>query len=105
MEFDPNRLAAHPFIAGLLGAMAGLKLAPGNGWIERATNVVAGTACAGYLAPAAAELFNLTSGPMHGALGFFVGMFGMSVAAAGMEAIRTLALADIIRGWLKRPGS
>lgn len=105
MDIDPHRIIAHPVTAGFLGALAGTRIAPGLTWFERIVNIVAGAACAGYLAPAAAELFNLTSPVMRGGLGFFVGMFGMSIAAAGLEAIRTLALAEIIRGWLKRPGS
>lgn len=102
MDIDPQRLISHPLAAGLLGAMIGLKFAPGLSWFERVTNVAAGAACAGYVTPAAAEVFGLVSAPMQSALGFAVGMFGMSVAAALIEAVRAVQWADIVSGWLKR---
>ena len=103
MEIDPKYMS-HPLVPGLIGALIGLRFAPGVAWLERVTNVIAGGACAAYVAPAAGEIFKLTSVSMLGFLSFFVGMFGMSIAAAVMQGVRDLKLADIISGWLSRRG-
>lgn len=102
MDIDPQRLSCHPIIAGLLGALFGLRYAPGSGIVDRLVNVAAGATTAGYIAPAAAEVFSLTSPVVQGALAFAIGMFGMSVTAAIMQALRELPLAQIISGWLSR---
>lgn len=104
MDIDPHKVIASPFAAGILGALAGLKFAPGISWLERVTNVVTGSACAGFAAPAAGEMFRLTSPSMLGFLAFAVGMFGMSIAAAVMQGLRDLKLAEIIAGWISRKG-
>lgn len=104
MDFEPQRLVAHPLIAGLAGAVLGLRFAPGPGLLGRLTNVAAGAITAGYTAPAAAEIFALTSPATQSALAFAIGMFGMSIAAAVMQALRELRLAEIISGWIGRRG-
>lgn len=104
MDIDPHRVITHPLAAGVGGAVVGLRFAPGLRWYERITNVVAGAACAGWIAPAAGELFGLASVSAEAALSFAVGMFGMSVAAALIEALRTVAWAEIISGWIRRRG-
>lgn len=102
LDFDPHRVAAHPVIAGMVGAVIGLRFVPGHSVLGRLVNVLAGAATAGYITPAAAELFGLVTPALESALAFAVGMFGMSIAAALMQALRELPLAQIISGWLSR---
>jgi ACR3 family arsenite efflux pump ArsB len=103
-EFDPEKLMNSHFVVGALGALVGLKFAPGTTWRERAINVSAGMLCAGYFAPALAEWFHVASPGMQSALAFAVGMFGLSLAAAVAQALRELKLGEIISGWLSRRG-
>lgn len=104
MDIDPQKIVTHPLTAGIGGALVGLRFAPGLTWPERALNVAAGGACAGWVAPAVGEIFQLASFRADAALSFFIGMFGMSIAAAVLEAVRTVAWADIITSWTKRRG-
>lgn len=104
MDIDPNKLIGTPLSAGLVGALAGLKFAPGITWGERTINVITGSACAGFVAPAAGEIFKLTTPSMLSCLSFFLGMFGMSLAAAIMAGLREVKLGEIIQSWLSRGG-
>jgi hypothetical protein len=104
MELDPTKLVATPLFAGVAGALVALRFAPGATWGDRSINVLSGSACAGFIAPAAGELFKLTSSPMLACLSFFLGMFGMSIAAAIMQGFRDLKVAEILSGWLSRGG-
>lgn len=92
--------------AGIGGAVVGvvlnLRSAPGATLVERVFNVLSGAACAWWLAPAAVNVFGLSAGSAESSLSFLIGMFGMSIAAAVMEAVRTIKLADIISGWISR---
>lgn len=102
MDIDPHRIVSHPLTAGIGGALAGLRFAPGVSWIERIFNVASGAACAGWLAPAAVGLYDLASTSAESAIAFLIGMFGMSIAAAVVEAVRAVKLADIVTGWISR---
>lgn len=104
MDLDPSKFVATPLTAGLIGAMVGLKFAPGLTWTERTVNVLSGSACAGFIAPAAGELFKLTTPSMLSALAFFLGMFGMSLAAAIMVGLRDVKVGEIIQSWFSRGG-
>jgi len=104
MDLEPQKILANPLMAGIAGALVGLRFAPGMSWLERITNIGSGAACAGFIAPAAGELFNLSSIRMQAALAFALGMFGMSLAAAVMQGVRDLKLAEIISGWISRKG-
>jgi len=102
MDIDPQRIATHPLTAGIGGALVGLRFAPGQSWAERLINVLSGAGCAGWIAPAAAELFDLSSVSSKAALSFAIGMFGMSVAAAVVEALRAVHWSEIITSWTTR---
>lgn len=102
MDIDPARWLREPFVAGLLGAVVALKFAPGATAMERLFNIGCGALCAGFVSPAAAESLHLVSPAMQGAFAFAIGMFGLSLAAAIVVAIRDLKLAEIVAGWLKR---
>ncbi len=104
MEIDTQKVIAHPLAAGVLGALVGLRFAPGVTWLERVSNVATGTVFAGYVAPAAGEIFRLSTVSMQSALAFAIGMFGMSAAAAVMQGLRDIKLGEIMTGWISRGG-
>lgn len=104
MEIDTQKVIAHPLAAGVLGALVGLRFAPGITWLERVSNVATGTVFAGYVAPAAGEIFRLSTVSMQSALAFAIGMFGMSAAAAVMQGLRDIKLGEIMTGWISRGG-
>ena len=102
MDIDPQKLATSPLAAGVLGSLVGLRLAPGLSWLERFANVITGSVCAGFAAPAAGELFKLSSPAMMSFLAFVLGLFGMSIASAVMQALRDAKLGEAITSWLTR---
>lgn len=104
MEIDTQKVIAHPLAAGVLGALVGLRFAPGITWLERVSSVATGTVFAGYVAPAAGEIFRLSTVSMQSALAFAIGMFGMSAAAAVMQGLRDIKLGEIMTGWISRGG-
>ena len=104
MDVDIDKIARSPFLPGALGAVVALRFAPGITWKERAFNVAAGAMCAGYLSPAIADWLHISGAGMQSGLSFGVGMFGLSLAAAAMQAIRELKLGEIIAGWISRRG-
>jgi hypothetical protein len=88
-------------VAGILGALVGLRFVPGLTWFERVTNLGAGGVIAYYAAPALAGWWGLSE-HMVGFMSFILGMFGLSVAAAIFQGVRTLNVAEIISGWISR---
>ena len=89
-------------VAGLLGALIGLKWAPGKSWLERVANVVTGFGCAVYLTPGGAEWLGVESPRALAALSFAVGMFGLSLAAAISDGIKQTRLGEALTSWLTR---
>lgn len=78
-----NKAAA---IAGLLGSIVSLKLIDGLGWTGRIFTIACGGLLANYGTPLL--LFYYQMDPRHeAAIGFFVGLFGMSIVAAVMKSI------------------
>lgn len=102
MDIDPHKIITHPLMAGLAGAVVGLRFAPGLSWLERVTNVAAGAACSAFVAPASAEMLRLSSASMTGFLAFVIGMFGMSIAAALFQGLRDMKVGEIVTGWVSR---
>lgn len=99
---DPEKWLASPFVVGALGALVGLRFAPGASWAGRALNVGSGGVCAWFVAPALAEMGHVSSAGMAAALAFAVGMFGLSAASAISDGLRALKVGEIITGWLSR---
>lgn len=104
MDLDLDKLGRSPFVAGALGSLVALKFAPGASWPERAFNVLCGSLCAGFGAPALAEWLHLQSPGMNSGLSFAVGMFGLSLAAAVTDGIKQTKLGEIITSWFPRRG-
>ena len=104
MDFDPERLARSPFFVGAAGSFVALRFAPGVSWWERLSNVVAGSLCAGFAAPAVMPALVMCSHSISAGVSFGVGMFGLSLAAAILQGIRETKLAEIATGWLQRRG-
>lgn len=102
MPIDLDDAARNPFVAGVAGSMLSLKFAPGDSWIERLTNVVAGTLCAGYAAPVAVEFLHLESKTSQALAGFVIGLFGLSLCASIGEWIKSGKLAESISSWTTR---
>lgn len=101
MDLDPERLARSPFLIGALGALVALRGAPGESWPTRALSVLSGALIAGFVSPALAEWFSLTTPAMQGALSFASGLFGMNFIAAAVAWIKQLQLSDILP-WVRR---
>ncbi len=78
-----------------------LRGAPGETWSARLINVVSGALIAGFLSPAVAEWFSLTSPSMQGAMAFASGLFGMNFVATAVAWIKEIKLADVLP-WARR---
>jgi len=102
MTIDVDRILGSPFTIGGLGSLVALKFAPGVSWWERFTNVASGMLVAGYGAPALAEWLQFKTAGMGNAAAFILGLLGMSLIAAILQAIRDLKLAEILAGWLTK---
>lgn len=104
MDIEPQKIVSHPLAAGALGALVGLRYAPGLSWLERVGNVATGAVFAGFVAPAVGEVFRLSTVSMQSALAFAIGMFGMSAAAAVIQGLRDIKLGEIMTGWISKEG-
>lgn len=104
MNIDFDEHLRSSWVAGALGSIVALKFAPGLTWFGRAFNVASGSLCAGFLAPPLAEWLHLSSQGMQSGAAFAVGMFGLSLAAAGAEGIRAVGWGEVIKGWVSRKG-
>lgn len=105
MDFDPERLARSPFTVGALGALiTAVKFTPGASIKERAFNVLAGSAAAGFITPALVEWLNMKSAAYASGAAFLFGLVGMSLAAALLQGIKDTPLGQILTSWLTRKG-
>lgn len=103
MDFDPERLARSPFAIGAIGALiTAVKFTPGASWLERSFNVIAGAAAAGYISPALVEWIGMSSPSYLSGAAFLVGMVGMSLASAMLQAIKETPFGAILVSWLSR---
>lgn len=90
---------------GLIGACLSMYFAqPGMHWLTRLVYCSGGTACAYVGAPALAEYFALSVAATS-AVGFVLGVFGMSVLGALQTVLRESKFAEQLATWLRRPGA
>lgn len=105
MDFDPDNIVRSPFVVGAVGALiTAVKFTPGASWGERAFNVLAGSAAAGFITPALIEWLNMKSPAYASGAAFLFGLVGMSLAAALLQGIKDTPLGQILTGWLSRKG-
>lgn len=105
MDFNTDQIVRSPFAAGAFGALiTAVKFTPGASWRERAFNVVAGSMAAGFVTPALVEWLNMKSPSYASGAAFLLGLVGMSLAAALLQAIKDTPLGQILTGWLSRRG-
>lgn len=105
MDFDFDRIARSPFTVGAIGALiTAVKFTPGGNWGERAFNVLAGSAAAGFITPALVEWLSMKSPAYASGAAFLFGLVGMSLAAALLQAIKDTPFGQILTGWLTRKG-
>lgn len=103
MDLDLDRLARSPFIVGAVGALiTAVKFTPGACWAERGFNVIAGAAAAGYISPALVDWLGMASPSYLSGAAFLVGMVGMSLASAMLQAIKETPFGAILASWLSR---
>lgn len=105
MEIEPKNILGSPFAAGAIGALiTAVKFTPGASIGERAFNVLAGSAAAGFITPALIEWLNMKSQAYASGAAFLFGLVGMSLAAALLQGIKDTPLGQILTGWLSRKG-
>lgn len=97
-------LLENPFIVGLAGGVVALKGAPGASWPERLFNIICASLMAGFGGPAVAEWFSFTSPAMLAWSAFLIGLFGLNLAATGVDWIRSAKPGDVIPWWPKKGG-
>lgn len=102
MEINIPEAVKSPEMAGIAGALVGLKFLPGATWAERVFNLFAGILCAAFGAPGIVEWLHINNKAILMACAFLVGLFGLSLCSAVVDAIKNLQLAEIIKGWISR---
>lgn len=97
---EPTEIITHPAVLpGVLGAVVGLKFAPGATFPQRLSNFVCGATIARFGGPAAVEFFN--QAPDSGMAAFIIfsmGLFGLSLADAIYRGIKETKFSELIAG-------
>lgn len=89
--------------AGALGAMISLRFHTEIlTFSQRAVLVGSGCVAAHYVSPLVIIFFEL-SHEKGTSIAFLIGLFGMSLAAAIMKAIKHTDIVGVVHGWLNRP--
>jgi hypothetical protein len=101
-EFDIHKLVSNPMLASISGALLGLRWTPGASWRDKALNVASGAAVAGYVGPVVCSALSLTAAHAQAAIGFALGLFGLSLAGSVMDSIRDGTVRRIVESWLTR---
>ncbi len=105
MDFDADSISRSHFTVGAVGALiTAVKFTPGASWGERAFNVLAGSAAAGFITPALVEWLSMKSPAYASGAAFLFGLVGMSLAAALQQGIKDTPLGQILTSWLSRKG-
>lgn len=101
MDIDPEKLVQSPFFPGFFGAVASLKWVPGATGLEKFINAMIAWSMAGFLSPAIAQYFGMSSKEMQAATAFATGFFGLNLAAVGFRWLASLQLSDLLP-WRKK---
>ena len=109
MDIDPESIVHSPFAVGALGALlTALKFTTGENRTERfinaAINVAGGTAVAGFITPPLMEWLHRPMPIYISAAAFLLGLMGMSLVAALVQAVKDTPFGQILTGWLTRRG-
>ena len=88
-------------LAGFVGGVLALRFFEGLTTVGKLWTIAGGVAMAFFLTHPIIEFFTLKTA-YEGAVGFVVGLFGMSIAAALFAALKQLELARLLAGWLER---
>ena len=99
-----DQILHSPFIVGFAGALVGVFVRGKLPFITRASMVIAGIACAGYITPAVALWFGMVSPEYFSAIAFAIGLTGLQVTGGLIklgEDIRKNPHKYIPRSWKK----
>lgn len=102
MDLDIEKVARSPIAPAFIGALVSLTWAPGVTLAGRAFNVFSATAVAYYCAPLAIDMLGIKAEGGSAAVAALIGMFGLSLAAAVVAAIKQTNFGQILQGWLER---
>lgn len=91
----------YPWLFGLLGGIVSLKGAPGANWRERAFNLVCAVIIAGTFTDGICDLFSIVSPSVRSMVAAGLGLFGLNLVAAIVEAIKAVKLLDYLP-WPRR---
>ena len=88
-------------LAGFIGGVLALRFFEGLTPTGKAWTVAGGMAMAYFVTHPVIDFFVLKP-HYEGAVGFVVGLFGMSIAAALFSAVKQIELARIVASWIER---
>lgn len=86
-DVDITIAAKHPLIAALLGALVGLRFAPGLTWAQRAFNATSSVALAMIFGPLGSDMLGLSEAGAS-ALSGGIALFGLGLADQVQAAIK-----------------
>lgn len=93
------------FIAGFVGSVISLRFVSNvETWKGRVSLVASGAAISTFGAPGLGQWLDVTEKTAT-CLHFLMGVFGMSLLAAIMGAIRETQWAQALKSWITKPGS
>lgn len=93
-----------PTLPGFVGGVLSLRFFKEQTWGEKVMTVLGGWACASWATEPVLAFFTLNNTSWSNGISFFVGLFGMSIVAALMAALKEINLGEIVSGWIKRGG-
>lgn len=105
-DFDPSKLWSYieVWVAGAIGAAASIRFSDDiDTFGKRLASISSGAAAAHYVTPMVMEHLGINAAGAGG-VAFLLGLFGMSIAASIIRAIKSADLLEFVRGWIGRKG-
>lgn len=99
---NTDSFTGNTYVAGLAGALLGLKAIPGTTYPERLANLALGFLVAVFVGPAIVDNLHVTSTKVAAGIIFAMGAAGLVAFSAIMEGIKQTPVRDLIIGWLSR---